>query len=266
VNPKYVPQMGDTKELFSLLLDKLKGVKGLSVLVPNKKGVEMAENVGAELLNIYVSPSPKFLSDNHGTFELPEVFDKYDAALEKVPKESIRAYISLAFDSPFDDWDAKSVEDCLLWCSEKAKTVVLADTAGMATEGRMTEVIKMARRHMSMDRLALHLHEPQTKKMTFDKLLTTAYLSGIREFDSSIGGLGGCPYVPGSFGNLPTEYIVDWAEFYGIPIEQEINKSRLEAARLYAESITNTPLTERLTRFISGKLSGIRRRWIGGAA
>ncbi len=266
VNPKYVPQMGDTKELFSLLLDKLKGVKGLSVLVPNKKGVEMAENVGAELLNIYVSPSPKFLSDNHGTFELPEVFDKYDAALEKVPKESIRAYISLAFDSPFDDWDAKSVEDCLLWCSKKAKTVVLADTAGMATEGRMTEVIKMARRHMSMDRLALHLHEPQTKKMTFDKLLTTAYLSGIREFDSSIGGLGGCPYVPGSFGNLPTEYIVDWAEFYGIPIEQEINKSRLEAARLYAESITNTPLTERLTRFISGKLSGIRRRWIGGAA
>jgi hydroxymethylglutaryl-CoA lyase len=264
VNPKHVPQMGDSKDLFLLLLDKVGGRDAFSVLVPNKKGVEMAESVGAEFLNVYVSPSPTFLNENLGTFELSEVLDRYDEALEGIDRSRVRGYISLAFDSPFGDWDTKALEDCIVWCKENCSTVVLADTAGMATESRLTEVIKMAKRHT--DDLALHLHEPQAKRVTFDKLLTTAYLAGIREFDTSIGGLGGCPFVPGSFGNLPTEYIVDWAEFYGIEIEQFISKSRLEAARLYAESITDTPLTERLTRFISGKLSGIRRRWIRSGA
>jgi len=257
VNPSLVPQMKDT----ALVLKGInKDNNHISALIPNAKGLDLAKEAGVNLFNIYLSPSPEFNTRNLGTPSIDRILERYEIALEEVYPEQVRLYISCAFGSAFEDYDESLFVQILKWGAENAGTVVLADTTGIATQKEITTVVKIARE--IMPNLAIHLHKPSSRKVEFSHLLDAAYLSGIREFDTSLGGLGGCPFVPGSFGNLPTRYLIDWASDYGIEIEQSVDIAKLEAAEMYLKGIVNIPMAERAFIYVSGKLSGIRRSLI----
>ena len=257
VNPSLIPQMRDTAMVLQAINQENNQI---SVLVPNAKGVELAKQAGVNLYNIYLSPSPEFNTRNLGTPSIDRILERYEIALEEVYPEQVRLYISCAFGSAFGDYDESLFVQILKWGAENAGTVVLADTTGVATPKEITTVVKIARE--IMPNLAIHLHKPSSRKVEFSHLLDAAYLSGIREFDTSLGGLGGCPFVPGSFGNLPTRYLIDWASDYGIEIEQSVDIAKLEAAEMYLKGIVNIPMAERAFIYVSGKLSGIRRSLI----
>ena len=202
VHPKLVPSMADSDEVFKSVwhLDAC-----LGVLVPNHRGIERAKNVGAKYYNIFFSPTHSFNIANHGK-SYQEVVDHYYQALEGIPKENIRVYLSMAFRSSKKEMNRAMKDACAL-----GTTVVLCDTDGTATNEQVYHTIRRAKQHT--DNIALHLH----KSTKLFQHIATAYEMGVTQFDSSIGGMGGCPFVKGSEANLATEALVKWCNQMHIP-------------------------------------------------
>jgi len=202
VHPKLVPNMADSAEVFTQIM----GNDGdFGVLVPNNKGLERAKEVGAKKFNIFFSPIASFNKANHGkTYN--QVVEQYYISLKDTPKENVRVYLSMSFHANRKQI-RKAMEDALML----GDTVVLCDTDGQATSDQYYHTIRRALEHT--DKLAIHLHE-STKLM---QNVATAYDMGIREFDCSIGGMGGCPFVEGSKTNLATEDLIQWCNEMDIP-------------------------------------------------
>ena len=202
VHPKLVPSMADSDEVFKRVwhLDAC-----LGVLVPNHRGIERAKVLDATYYNIFFSPTPSFNIANHGK-SYQEVVDHYRQALEGIPKENIRVYLSMAFRANKNEMKKAMKDACDL-----GSTVVLCDTDGTATNEQVYHTIRRAKQHT--DKLALHLHQ-STKLFQH---IATAYEMGVTQFDSSIGGMGGCPFVEGSEANLATEALVKWCNQMHIP-------------------------------------------------
>ena len=200
VHPKMVPNMADSEEVFAAVKDL--PVK-LSFLVTNKRGVDRATLVGASLLNIFYSPNDHFNIANYGR-PLSEIISEYERALEGIQPRNVRVYISMAFCSE-DDEIEKSIRQALIF----GEKVVLCDTNGTASPDRVRHILKIAERCCwPQHHIALHLHHG---KHLFDNI-RVAYDLGVRQFDSSIGGMGGCPFIPGSEANLATEDLVAWCD------------------------------------------------------
>ncbi len=202
VHPKLVPSMADSDEVFKKVwhLDAC-----LGLLVPNNKGIERAKKLGATYYNIFFSPMPSFNIANHGkTYQ--EVVDQYYISLDGIPKENIRVYLSMAFHSNKNEINKAMKDACNL-----GSTVVLCDTDGTATNEEVYHTIRRAKQHT--DNIALHLH----KSTKLFQHIATAYEMGVTQFDSSIGGMGGCPFVEGSESNLATEELVKWCNQMHIP-------------------------------------------------
>ncbi len=202
VHPKLVPSMADSDEVFKKVwhFDAC-----LGLLVPNNKGIERAKKLGATYYNIFFSPMPSFNIANHGkTYQ--EVVDQYYISLDGIPKENIRVYLSMAFHSNKNEINKAMKDACNL-----GSTVVLCDTDGTATNEEVYHTIRRAKQHT--DNIALHLH----KSTKLFQHIATAYEMGVTQFDSSIGGMGGCPFVEGSESNLATEELVKWCNQMHIP-------------------------------------------------
>ena len=193
-HPKTVPNMADAEEVFS-------GVRHLNpyVLVPNHRGLERAKRVGAEKINIFFSANEDFNYRNLG-MGLDQVLSYYEKMLQDTDPQQVRVYLSCFF-------DPKINQDYVI---ERATTlgskIVLCDTDGKATP----KIIKAKLSFLKdSPRFSVHFHKCKTPMI---KNVNAAYNAGIREFDCSIGGIGGCPLFPNSKGNLPTEEIVQWAK------------------------------------------------------
>jgi hydroxymethylglutaryl-CoA lyase len=207
VHPQRVPNMADSEDVFR----EVSGLDcELGVLVPNKRGLDRAKSVGAEKFNIFLSPSETFNQNNLGT-DLKTIFSNYRSMLYGVPKEDIRVYISHAFGCPIEGKaDTDMLSDMLSQCAILGDNVVLCDTVGTANTDDMKEVLELTSDIRSNWSLHLH-HNYQRHEKIFDNV-QAGYDYGITEFDSSIGGLGGCPFSPGSGANLATEALVKWAD------------------------------------------------------
>jgi hydroxymethylglutaryl-CoA lyase len=201
-HPKYVPQMADAEKVFQ---------KG-AVLVMNGRGLDRALAVGAEKINIVFSPCETFNINNMGMTR-SEIVLMYHTILSKIPKENVRVYISMAFGSPYSGIVSPiTMKSCLRDAKMFGDTVVFADTVGCGTD---SEVALWA--EMAIDeslKPALHLHHKGDEHKALG-LVKTGLFNGIKEFDTSIGGLGGCPFVENSGGNLATETLVRHLEFWG---------------------------------------------------
>jgi len=196
-NPRIVPNMADAEEVVQKVLRRDNKVN-YSSLVMSKRGLERAKAVGVTNFNIVLSPDEDFNQNNFGrTYE--EITAVYDEMLTDTPKENVRVYISKAFDSP-----AENLSKCVLKCLDYGNKVVLSDTSGEASPFKVANGLNTAMEHTT--NIAVHLHHG---KMLMDNV-ATAYNFGVREFDASIGGLGGCPFVPDSGANLATEDLVRW--------------------------------------------------------
>ena len=222
-HPRLVPQMADAEEVFD---------RG-SALVMNKRGYERAVATGVEKFNIVFSPCERFNMDNMGKTR-SEIVLMYKTFMDKVPKENVRVYISMAFGSPYSGTPRMST---LISCIRDAKmfgdTVVFADTVGAGTRKDVADLAELAENEGIA--AALHLHHNGDESRALE-LVRAALLNGIHEIDSSIGGLGGCPFADNSGANLSTETLVSHLHAWGFTTG--VDEKALKTASRIAEQIT----------------------------
>ena len=222
VNPERVPNMADSATVFKKV-QYLRPEVTLGMLVPNKIGIDRAKIVGVDKFNVFFSPSEYFNANNHGK-GLATVFSEYCAALNDVGKEDVRVYVSTAFGCPMQgEIHSDDMARALTWADSLGSSIVLADTIGNANPILINDTMRVIDR-LGLDAdIALHLHHGPRKNRMFDNL-SAAFDCGITQFDSSINGLGGCPFVPGSGGNLATEELVLWAEKENLDCGVDVSK------------------------------------------
>ena len=221
VHPKKVPNMADSEYIYSVAKDKAPVVSGL---VMNERGFLRSQVVGMDKVNIVFSPDEAFNRENLG-MTMRESILRYADMLSGFDRKNIRVYLSMAFDVPLDD-----LLIAFRVATAMGNTVVLSDTNGKAVPSSIEKVVSMVWPYSK--NLALHLHH-------CDNLMSNVamgYKMGIREFDSSIGGLGGCPFVLDSGSNLATEDLIKWCHDHNIDcgIDYAANKKHLNRSVLLA--------------------------------
>lgn len=214
VSPKAVPQMADAGELVPQVQARFPQLR-TSVLVPNLKGLERAHAAGAQEIAVVLSASETMnrKNINMGLDQACEVSEQTLAAARALGLRT-RAYVAVAFDCPFE---GETPLDEVLRLSERmlaaaADEIVIADTIGSASPGQVKQRFEALRGVVPMQRLAVHLHD--TRGMGVANAWA-ALEAGVRRFDASVGGIGGCPFAPGAAGNVATEDLVLMAERSG---------------------------------------------------
>jgi len=213
VSPRAIPQLADADEVFPRI-DRRPGVR-YPVLVPNLRGLERAEVAGVDAVAVFTAASEAFTQHNIG-MTIDESLAAFAPVLERATAAGWwrRGYVSTAFGCPYSgDVAADAVVDVAvalfdLGCNE----ISIGDTIGVAHPDDVRRVVSALLGRIPADRLALHLHD------TYGRALENVEAGldlGIRIFDSSAGGTGGCPYAPGAPGNLATESLVELLDRLG---------------------------------------------------
>ena len=203
VHPQIVPSMADSAAVFEEVAD----YGDFSVLVPNEKGLDRALAVGVENFNIFFSPSDAFNLRNLGRTKKDAIIE-YIRMLEKIPDSKVRVYLSVLFGCPFEGKIPDEViYESILEASLLGDTVVLCDTIGQATKDEIRKICEYTEDFKS--NFALHLHHKPEEEEKALALVKEAIEGGITEIDASIGGMGGCPFIPGSSGNVATEKLLN---------------------------------------------------------
>jgi hydroxymethylglutaryl-CoA lyase len=229
VPPKLLPQMADTAEVVRHALTH----PGLTVmaLVPNLRGAEAALRAGVHKLTIPVSASAAHsLANVRKTREdmVAEVRAIVQLKNQRAPQVHIEAGISTAFGCTLQ---GVVPEDDVVWLAHAvveagADESGLSDTTGMANPAQVRRLFAKVRAAIGDKTGAAHMHN--TRGLGLANCLA-AYDAGVRTFDSSLGGLGGCPYAPGASGNVVTEDLVFMFEAMGV--RTGVDLTRLMAAR-----------------------------------
>ena len=214
VSPKWVPQMADAADVFAGITRK-PGVR-YSALVPNLAGLSRAIDARADEVAVFAAASESFSRKNinQGIDASLETYrDVCDAASKAGLR--VRGYVSTAFGCPFegavDPSAVARVSAALI--AMGVYEVAVSDTIGVAHPGQVPIVVGAVADQIPLDRIALHFHD--TRGTALANVLASLNL-GIASFDSSAGGLGGCPYAPGATGNLATEDLLYMLDGLGI--------------------------------------------------
>ena len=207
VSPKWVPQLGDASEVMAGISRQKEVV--YSVLTPNLRGFENAVEANADEVAIFTSASEGFCQKNINC-SIAESIERFapimDAAkLKNIP---VRGYVSCVTDCPYDGGVSplkvaevsKALTD--MGCFE----VSLGDTIGSGTPEKVSDMLNAVIEQVPASKLAGHFHD--TSNTALDNI-TVSLEAGLRVFDSSVGGLGGCPYAPGAKGNVATESVIE---------------------------------------------------------
>ncbi|HSC84003.1 MAG TPA: hydroxymethylglutaryl-CoA lyase [Pseudomonas sp.] len=226
VSPKWVPQMAGSAEVFAGIQQKPGVVYG--ALTPNLKGFEAAVAAGVKEVAVFAAASEAFSQKNINC-SIGESLERFvplmDAA--KVHGISVRGYVSCVLGCPYDGKIAPEQvasvarELYAMGCYE----VSLGDTIGAGTAGETRRLIEVVGSKVPRHKLAGHFHD------TYGQALSNIYaslLEGIAVFDSSVAGLGGCPYAKGATGNVATEDVLYLLN--GLGIDTGIDMHKLVAA------------------------------------
>ena len=239
VSPKAVPQMADAGELLPQVQARFAALR-TSVLVPNLKGLERAHAAGAKEIAVVLSATETMnrKNINMGLDQATEVCEQTIAAAHALGLRT-RAYVAVAFDCPFEG--ETSLDEVLRLSARMhaaaADEVVIADTIGSASPGQVKERLAALRGVVPIERIAVHLHD--TRGMGVANAWA-ALEAGVRRFDASVGGIGGCPFAPGAAGNVATEDLVLMAERSGFATG--ISLAGLLAAVDFAQEELRKPL------------------------
>ncbi|WP_298925786.1 hydroxymethylglutaryl-CoA lyase [uncultured Ramlibacter sp.] len=214
VSPKAVPQMADAGELLPLVQARLPALRS-SVLVPNLKGLERAHAAGAREIAVVLSATETMnrKNINMGLEQAAEVSEQTLRAAQALGLHT-RAYIAVAFECPFEGTTPLDAVVALAqrMAAADAGEIVIADTIGAAAPAEVKLRLAALIAAIPAERLAVHFHD--TRGLGAANAWA-ALEAGIRRFDASVGGIGGCPFAPGAAGNLATEDLVLMAERSG---------------------------------------------------
>lgn len=229
VNPKWIPQLADADEV-------LQGINRsqevtLSALVPNIRGLERARQCGLTEIALFMSAS-----ETHNQKNINKRIEDTFPILREVAQEAlalgmkVRGYISTVFGCPYEGNvpldNSRRVTEALLEMG--VYEISLGDTIGVATPKQVHEVFRELVKDVTNERLAAHFHDTRGTGLAN---VAAALDEGIRIFDSSIGGLGGCPYAPGAAGNISTEDLVYM--LHGMDYETGVDLEKLIEAGAY---------------------------------
>lgn len=243
VSPKWVPQMDHSLEVVQTVQKTKNTQTRFLALVPNAQGMEMALKSGLREVAIFGACSEGFSLKNINC-SIKESLERFKevAFLAKQNQVRLRGYLSTAFGCPFDgrvsELDvARQVEAFLKLGVDE---ISVSDTIGVATPLQVKIVLQTIKPVISMNQLALHFHD--TRGQALANVLR-AIDCGVFTFDSSVGGLGGCPYALGASGNLSTEDLVYM--LHGMGIETGIDLDALYSLKEQIEKWLGRSLTSR---------------------
>lgn len=244
VSPKAIPSMADADEVWAAL-DQSRGIR-YSALVPNLRGAERALALGVRELNVVVSASETHNQRNVRR-STRESLDDIAALLHRVHAGGARCQVvvSTAYGCPYEgDVPVTRVVSVASEAVEAgADGIAFGDTTGMATPGRVQQLVGAFREAQPDAPLNLHFHN--TRGTGLANVLAALQL-GVDDFDASVGGLGGCPYAPGATGNVCTEDLVYMVEDMGIGTG--IDLDALLAAAAEAERLVGRTLPSQTLR------------------
>lgn len=208
VSPKWVPQMASTEDIFNYLKVHGASNKIYAALVPNLKGLESALSTGVKEISVFIAASESFSKKNINK-SISEAVTATQEVIEQAQKHNIkvRGYLSCVLGCPYEGQvDTKAVVQLTKQLIDfGAYQVSLGDTIGVGTPFKTRELLRALKQEVPVSKLAGHFHD------TYGQALANVWVSleeGIRTFDSSVAGLGGCPYAKGASGNLSTEDLV----------------------------------------------------------
>lgn len=226
VHPKWVPQMADSAEVFARIA-KRDGVD-YPVLVPNMRGLERAIECGVRSIAVFTAASESFTKRNIN-MTIDESFEAFTPVALRARDEGIRVrgYVSCACGCPYEGSvpPEKVLEVTARLMDLGCHEVSIGDTIGVGTPMQVQGLLHLLTQVIPRSALAMHLHD--TRGMAVANTLA-ALEFGITTFDSSAGGLGGCPYAPGASGNVATEDLVYLFDSLGI--EHGVDLDKLVAA------------------------------------
>lgn len=208
VHPKAVPQMADADVVMETAVSKHDNQVQFIGLVFNERGYDRAVAVGCRAMAFGVSVSDSF-SQRNTRRSSQEAFETTRKLVNRAKQDGIwtRVYVMTAWVCPFEgvtDLRRTTAVAERIW-DLGIDELALADTIGHASPLAVGQLMEILGKRLDMDRLAVHLHDTQAIGLAN---ATTAIQAGVRIFDSSVGGLGGCPFAPGAAGNLATEDLV----------------------------------------------------------
>jgi hydroxymethylglutaryl-CoA lyase len=245
VHPKAVPQLIDAEEVIARI-ERVPGVR-YTVLVPNLRGAERAVPMGADgwELMLSVTDSHSRSNANRSTEEALEGMEPVVALARQNGVEEVTGAMATALGCPFE---GKVPFERVLYVAEAYRAmgvrhVSVADTVGVADPRLVFETMAGLKEKLPDVGFALHLHN--TRGMALANVLA-ALQAGVTEFDSSVGGLGGCPFAPGATGNVSTEDLVHMLDLMGVRSGVDLD-AVLDVAREVKE-VVGHPLESAVAR------------------
>ena len=250
----WIPQFADAERLVAGL-DVPTGARAVG-LVPNLRGLHRAIDAGVREVSVVVSASESFARANLNTSREGAVERAEEvvaaATAEGVP---VRGYVSMAFGDPWEGAvdPATVVEAAVRLYRAGCSTVAVSDTIGVGTPGLTTRVVRdVLAAGIPVEAVALHLHD------TYGQALANVYAAlslGVAEFDSSVGGLGRCPYAKGATGNLATEDLV-WM-LHGLGIETGLDLGALAATTAWLARVRGVAAPSNVATALAAAASAV---------
>ena len=244
VSPKWVPQMGDNAEVMAGIT-RQQGVR-YSVLTPNMKGFEGALAAKADEVVIFAAASEAF-SQRNINCSIAESIERFRPVAEAARAHGmkVRAAVSCALGCPYQgEVGIDAVDDVVQRLQGiGAQHIGIADTIGVGTAGQVQRVMEAAMKRVPLAELSGHFHD------TYGQALANIFAClqlGVHTFDTSVAGLGGCPYAKGATGNVATEDVVYL--LHGLGIDTGIDLDALVDAGAFISDALGRPTASRVAR------------------
>lgn len=249
VHPKLVPQMADAVDV----LAGLRRYPDLQIagLVPNMKGYERAKEQGMQSVAVVLASTDTFNLRNLNMTRA-QTQDTCTQVIQRAREDGIfvRAYISGAFSCPYDGKTPVDIVHRLTadMIAAGANEISIADTVGAGNPQQVNDILAPLVQQFGADCFNLHLHDTRGMALA---MAWAGVEQGVRRFDSSIGGLGGCPFAPGASGNVATEDLVYMLEEAGL--STGIDMQGLRKAVKVAELATGQTLGGRIIQWMQSQ-------------
>ena len=221
VSPQWVPQLADAAEVISAVADSLNRVR---VLIPNRKGLDLGLQHGVRNVLLTIGATETFNRRNVNRGVGESLADL--AGIAQVAHDAgctVDVALSVSFGCPFEGHvePERVAELCTRVAGLGADEIGIADTIGVATPETVAGMITLVAQHVPLERISMHFHDTRGLGVVN---VVTAYQAGVRRFDGSAGGVGGCPFAPRSTGNVCSEDALSALAALGASFEADIDR------------------------------------------